>query len=59
MVKSAPVPDRATVCVLFGAALLLSVIVIAAVRVPPAVGVNVTLMLHVPLTATLVPQVFV
>jgi hypothetical protein len=33
--------------------------VIAATLAPPVVGLNVTLIVHVPLTATLVPQVFV
>ena len=58
-VKSCPVPVRVTVCVLLLLPLLSSVTAIAAVRAPPAEGVNVTLIVHVPLAATLAPQVFV
>lgn len=53
----APVPDNATVC---GLVVALSVIVSVPVRVPAAVGVNVTLMVHVPplaATGVLVLQV--
>jgi len=51
-----PVPVRLTVCGLFAA---LSVKVIDPVRVPVAVGVNVTLIVQLPATATKLPQVFV
>src|ERR1700674_6125569 len=51
-----PVPVRLTACGLFAA---LSVKVIAPVRVPVAVGVNVTLIVQLPPTATKLPQVFV
>jgi hypothetical protein len=51
-----PVPVRLTVWGLFAA---LSVKVIAAVRVPVAVGVNVTLIVQLPPTTTKLPQVFV
>ena len=51
-----PVPVRLAVCGLFVA---LSVTVRVPVRVPPAVGVNVTLMVQVSPAATLAPQLFV
>src|SRR5579864_199650 len=51
-----PVPVRLTVCGLFAA---LSVKVIVPVRVPVAVGVNVTLIVQLPPMATRLPQVFV
>jgi hypothetical protein len=44
-----PVPVRATDC---GLALPLSVSVTAATRVPVAAGLNVTVIVHVPFTAT-------
>jgi len=54
---AAPVPVRVMEC---GDPVALSVIVTAAVRVPTAVGVNVTLIVQVPLlAATVLPQVFV
>jgi hypothetical protein len=52
---SEPVPVRLTDC---GLPAALSVIVRAALRVPVAVGVNVTLMLQLAPAATLVPQLF-
>ncbi len=51
-----PVPVRPTV---WGLPLALSVIVMAPVRVPVAVGVNVTLIVQFPLAATDAPHVFV
>jgi len=51
-----PVPLRPTLCGLPAAS---SVIVIAPVRLPTAVGVNVTLIVQFPLAATDAPQVFV
>jgi hypothetical protein len=51
-----PVPVSETV---WGLPVALSVIETLAVRVPAAVGVNVTLMLHVALAFTLLPQVLV
>jgi hypothetical protein len=51
-----PVPVRPTV---WGLPLALSEIVMAPVRVPIAVGVNVTLIVQLPLAATDAPQVFV
>ena len=51
-----PVPVRLTVCGVFAA---LSVKVIVPVRVPVAVGVNVTLIVQLAPTATLLPHVFV
>jgi hypothetical protein len=48
------IPDRLTICGLPGA---LSVIVRAATRTPPAVGVNVTLTLHAPPGASEPPHV--
>jgi hypothetical protein len=51
-----PVPNKVTVCELPAP---LSVTVIAPVRVPAAVGVNVTLIVQLPPTATKLPQVFV
>jgi hypothetical protein len=56
MAAVAPVPLRLTLC---GLPLALSVIVMAPVRVPVAVGVNVTLIVQLPLAATDAPQVFV
>ena len=54
---AAPVPVRLTVC---GLPAALSVMVTAAVRVPVAVGVNVTLMVQFPLfAATELPQVLI
>lgn len=52
MTKSAPAPESATVCGLTGA---LSVMVTAPERVPPAVGVKVTLMVHVAAGAIAAP----
>jgi len=53
----APVPVRVIAC---GDPVALSVMVTAAVRVPEAVGVNVTLMVQLPLfAATVLPQVVV
>jgi hypothetical protein len=49
-----PVPERLTVC---GLAPALSAMVKEAVRLPPAVGVNVTLMVQLPPAATELPQV--
>jgi hypothetical protein len=54
-----PVPVRLTLCVLPARLLLLSVMVTAAVRLPMAAGVNVTLIVQVPFAATEVPQVLV
>ena len=54
-----PVPLRLTVCVLPATPLLLSVIVSVPRSAPVAVGVKVTLIVHDPLTARLVPQLFV
>lgn len=51
-----PMPVRLTVC---GLPPALWVMVIAPVRVPVAVGVNVTLMVQAPAAATDVPQVLV
>ncbi len=51
-----PVPVKVTLC---GLPLALSLMLTAAVRVPVAAGVNVTLMVQLPLAATLDPQVFV
>jgi hypothetical protein len=51
--KSSPVPDRATACGLVAA---LSAMVRVAVRVPPAVGLKVTVTLHVPLGGTVAPE---
>jgi hypothetical protein len=49
-------PSKVTVC---GLPAALSVMVTAPVRVPVAVGVNVTLIVQLPPTATKLPQVFV
>ena len=54
-IELAPVPLRLTAC---GLPLPLSVIVTDALRVPVAVGVNVTLRVQFPPAATLVPQLF-
>jgi hypothetical protein len=51
-----PVPSKGTVC---GLPAALSMTAIAPLRVPVAVGVNVTLMVQVAPTATKLPQVFV
>ena len=51
-----PVPLRLTVC---GLPVLLSVRVMAAVRVPLAAGVKVTLIAQLAPAATLAPQLFV
>jgi hypothetical protein len=51
-----PVPSKKTVC---GLPTALSVTAIAPLRVPAAVGVNVTLMVQLPPAATKLPQVFV
>ena len=51
-----PVPERLAVC---GVLVALSVTVSVAERVPPAVGVNVTLMVQLELAASEVPQLFV
>ena len=53
---AAPVPVRLTVCV---AGLALSVMVTAPVLVPAAVGLKVTLIVQLALTATLATQVWV
>ncbi len=53
----APLPVKLTLCVLPVMLLLLSVIVKEAVRLPAAVGVNVTLIVQLPLAATELPQV--
>lgn len=56
-VAFAPVPVRVIVC---GEPAALSAMVTEAVRVPVAVGVNVTLMVQLPLfAATVLPQVVV
>jgi len=52
----APVPVKVTDCGVFGA---LSVIVIAPLRVPVAVGVNVTLIVQLVFAARLAGQLFV
>ena len=54
-----PVPVRLTGCWLPATLLLLSVIFKEAPRLPIAVGVNVTLMVQLPLAATEPPQVLV
>jgi hypothetical protein len=54
--EAAPVPLSVAVC---GLPLALSATLIEAVRPPLAVGLNVTLMVHVPDAATLVPHVLV
>ena len=51
-----PIPSKFTACGLFSA---LSAMVIAPVRVPVALGVNVTLIVQLPPTATKLPQVLV
>jgi hypothetical protein len=53
-----PEPFKFTLCVLLGAPPLLSVIVTDAMRLPTSVGLNVTLMTHVPI-ATVPAQVVV
>ena len=53
---AAPVPVRLTVC---GLPAALSEILTVAVRVPAAVGVNVTLIMQLSFAATELPQVFV
>jgi len=53
---AAPVPVRLTIC---GLPAALSEILTAAVRVPAAVGVNVTLIVQLLFAATELPQVFV
>jgi hypothetical protein len=58
-VKSWPVPLSVTVCVLPATLLLLSVMVKEAVRLPEAVGVNVTLRVQLELAATELPHVLV
>ena len=58
-VKSWPVPARLTVWVLPVVLFVLSVMVKVPVREPPAVGAKVTLMVHVPPAATLLPQLLV
>ena len=54
--KSSPVPDSATVCGLPSA---LSAMVTDAVREPPAVGLNVTLMVQLAFTARVAAHVLV
>ena len=54
-----PVPLRTTFCVLPATPLLLSVTVNVPVRLPSAVGLNVTLIVQLAPAATLVPQVSV
>jgi hypothetical protein len=54
-----PVPLSVTVCVFPAAALLLSAIVRVPLRLPSAVGVNVTLIVQFPFADTLEPQVSV
>jgi hypothetical protein len=56
VVDAAPVPVRLTVC---GLPAALSEILTVAVRVPAAVGVNVTLIVQLLLAATELPQVVV
>ena len=51
-----PIPVKETDC---GLSLALSLMFIVAVRIPVAPGVNVTEIVHLPLAATLVPQVSV
>ena len=51
-----PVPERITVC---GLPLALSEMLSEAVRLPLAAGVNVTLMVHLALAASELPQVLV
>jgi len=58
-VKSWPAPLRLTVCVLPVVLLLLSVMIRVPVRVPPELGVKVTLMVQEPPAATLLPQLLV
>jgi hypothetical protein len=53
---AAPVPERLTVC---GLPAALSEMLTVAARVPAAVGVNVTLIVQLPLAATELPQVLV
>jgi hypothetical protein len=55
----APVPVRLTDCWLPATLLLLSVMIKEAVRLPIAVGVNVTLMVQLPLAASELPHVLV
>lgn len=55
-VKSSPVPVSATFC---GLSAALSVNVTAAARAPPAVGLNVTVIVQFALAASDAPQVFV
>lgn len=52
--SSKPVPDSVMDCGLFGAS---SVIATEALRVPAALGVNVTLMVHMSCTASVAPHV--
>jgi hypothetical protein len=54
-----PVPDRLTDCWLPATLLLLSVMFKEAVRLPVAVGVNVTLIVQLPLAASELPHVVV
>ena len=54
-----PVPVRLTVCWLPATLLLLSVMFKEAVRLPAAVGVNVTLIVQLPLAASELPHVVV
>ena len=54
-----PVPLKLTDCWLPDALLVLSVMVKEAVRLPVAVGVNVTLIVQFPLAASELPQVLV
>ena len=51
LVEVTPVPDKLTVCTLPATPLLLSIIVIAPLLVPVAVGVKVTLIVQEPPTA--------
>jgi hypothetical protein len=51
-----PVPLKLAVC---GLPAALSVTLKAPLRVPTAVGVNVTLIVHVPFTASVLPQLLV
>ena len=53
---AAPVPERATVC---GEPVALSATLTEAVRLPVAVGLKVTVMVQVALTASVTPQLLV
>ena len=57
--EAVPVPVKPTFCVLPATLPLLSVTTSVALRLPAAAGVKVTLIVHVPLAATELPQVLV